>query len=149
MAVNYKIYQNKREGNTKDMFYARVALGETVTIKTLAQRMQDNCTVKYSDIVAVLAELSGTMKEELQRGNRVKIDGLGTFKIGISTKPAQTAKEFTIANISGTHVNFTPETTVDASTKKRVKSMLTGLKLKEADSYESLKEAEKANDKNE
>lgn len=149
MAVNYKIYQNKREGNTKDMFYARVALGETVTIKTLAQRMQDNCTVKYSDIVAVLAELSGVIKEELQRGNRVKIDGLGTFKIGISTKPAQTAKEFTIANISGTHVNFTPETTVDASTKKRVKSMLTGLKLKEADSYESLKEVEKANDKNE
>lgn len=143
MAVNYKIYQNKRSGLTQNMFYARATHRDTVCIKDLAQLMQANCTVKHSDIVAVLTELSEVMKAELQRSNRVKIDGLGTFKVGLSTKPAPTAKDFTAANVKGAHVIFMPEITTDAS-GKRVKALLAGLKVKEADSYKSLKEEEQA-----
>lgn len=139
MAVNYKVYQNKRKGEFKDMFYARATHGETMTIKQLAERMQDNCTVKKSDIIAVLTELSEVMKDELQRGNRVKIEGLGLFKIGLHTSPAPTAKEFTASNIKGAHVLFLPESTTDAN-GKRVKSMLVGLRVKEAEAYDNHKE---------
>ena len=64
MAVNYKVYQNKRKGEFKDKFYARATHGETVTIKQLAEKMQANCTVKKSDIIAVLTELSEVMKDD-------------------------------------------------------------------------------------
>ncbi len=145
MAVNYKVYQSKRNDDTKGKFYAKVAHNETVNIKKIAQIMQANCTVKYSDILAVLTELSEVMKDEIQRGNKVKIDGLGTFKVGISTRAADSAKEFTAANITNTRVLFLPEGTVDA-TGKRVKSLLAGMKVKEADSYESLKDIKDTHD---
>lgn len=141
MAVNYKVYQSKRNDVTKDQFYARAAHRDTVTIKEMAQTMQENCTVKQSDIMAVLTEFSGVLKAELQRGNKVKIDGLGTFKIGLTSTGAQSAKEFTAANIKGAHVLFMPEMSVDAN-GKRVKSLLAGLKVKEASAYDDLKEKE-------
>ena len=143
MAVNYKIYQSKLNNSTADKFYARATHRDTVGISEIASTMQANCTVKKSDILAVLTELSEVVKAELQRSNRVKIDGLGTFKVGLSTKPAPTAKDFTAANVKGAHVIFMPEITTDAS-GKRVKALLAGLKVKEADSYKSLKEEELA-----
>ena len=139
MAVNFKVYQDNRKGNTNGKYYARATYRETVTIKDLATRMQANCTVKHSDIVAVLTEFSEVLKEELLRSNRVKIDGLGTFKVGLSTTGAPSAKEFTVANIKGAHILFQPEAAKDGSTGKRVKNLLSGVKFKEADSYENLK----------
>lgn len=82
------------------------------------------------------------LKAELLRGNRVKIDGLGTFKIGMSTYPADTASEFTAANIKETHVLFQPESSKDAN-GKRTKALLAGICVKEASVYESPKDAEK------
>ena len=147
MAVNFKIYQSNRNGNTKGQFYARAAHRDTVTIKDLAEVMQNNSTVKYSDILAVLTELSEVMRQELQRSNRVKIDGIGTFKVAVRSKGAASAKEFTVAeNIKGVHVLFLPEVTVDAS-GKHVKTLLAGVKVRESDSYDSLKAKEKAEEK--
>lgn len=54
MAVNYKIYQSTAKNATKGLYYARTAYRETVDLKKLAEIMQANCTVKYSDILAVL-----------------------------------------------------------------------------------------------
>lgn len=139
MAVNYKIYKSTRRGATMGKYYGRAIHRETVTTKDLAQTMQANCTVKHSDIIAVLTELSEVVKAELQRGNRVKIEGLGTFKIGITTEGAESAKEFTAANIKGSHIIFMPELSVDAN-GKRVKSLLSGLRVKEAENYVSLKD---------
>ncbi len=141
MAVSYKVYKSNRKGTGAGMYYARAAHRDTVTVKELAQTMEANSTVKRSDILAVLAELSETMKAELQRSNRVRIDGLGTFKIGISTKPAKTAKDFTAnKNVSGVHIVFLPEITSD-SAGKRVKTLLAGVRVQEAGVYTPAEEA--------
>lgn len=137
MALNYKIYQSNANNLTKGKFYARASHKETVGIKELAAVMQDNCTVKHSDIVAVLSELSEVMKQELQRGNRVRIDGLGIFKVNIRSKGAKTAQEFSAAeNILGTRINFRPESFVNTN-GSHITNMLSGLKVKEDGTYES------------
>ena len=137
MALNYKIYQSNTNNSTKGKFYARASHKETVGIKELAAVMQDNCTVKHSDIVAVLSELSEVMKQELQRGNRVRIDGLGIFKVNIRSKGAKTAQEFSAAeNILGTRINFRPESFVNTN-GSHITNMLSGLKVKEDGTYES------------
>ena len=142
MAVNFKIYQSNRKGGTNGKFYARAAHRETINTKDFAEVMQNNSTVKRSDIVAVLTELSEVLRQELQRSNKVHIDGIGTFKVGIRSKGAKTAKEFNATdNIVGSHILFMPETTIDAN-GNRVKALLAGLKVKEAASYESLKSKE-------
>lgn len=137
MALNYKIYQSNANNSTKGKCYARASHKETVGIKELAAVMQDNCTVKHSDIVAVLSELSEVMKQELQRGNRVRIDGLGIFKVNIRSKGAKTAQEFSAAeNILGTRINFRPESFVNTN-GSHITNMLSGLKVKEDGTYES------------
>lgn len=142
MAVNFKIYQSNRKGGTNGKFYARASHRETINTKDLAEVMQNNSTVKRSDIVAVLTELSEVLRQELQRSNKVHIDGIGTFKVGIHSKGAKTAKEFNATdNIVGSRILFMPETTIDAN-GNRVKALLAGLKVKEAASYESLKSKE-------
>ena len=137
MALNFKIYKSNANNGTKDKFYARASHKDTVSIKQLAAVMQNNCTVKHSDIVAVLSELSEVMKQELQRGNRVRIDGLGTFKVNIRSKGAKTAQEFSAAeNILGTRINFRPESFVNTN-GSHITNMLSGLKVKEDGTYES------------
>lgn len=132
MAVFYKLYQENREGSAnKGKWYARAVHTGTVTIDDLADEMQANCTVKRADIVAVLSELVETMQKHLQMSHRVKLDRLGTFKIGMHTSPADTVKDFTASgNVKSVHVLFQPETKIDKN-KTRTRALLTGCKVQE------------------
>ena len=72
-----------------------------------------------------------TMRDQMQDGKRVKLDGFGSFKIGIQCRGARTAKAFTVAdNIEGLRVVFMPENTHDAS-GNRTKQFLQGCKVEE------------------
>lgn len=132
MAVFYKLYQDNRlNSKFKGQWYARAVHTGTVDIDDLADEMQANCTVKRADIVAVLSELVETMKTHLQMSHRVKLDRLGTFKIGMSTKPAENIKEFTANdNVKSVHVLFQPETKIEKN-KTRVKALISGCKVQE------------------
>ena len=132
MAVFYKLHQEKRkESKFKGQWYARAVATETVNTMALADIMQQNCTLKRSDIVAVIAELVDVMKQQLQDSKRIKLDGLGTFKIGLNTKPAAKAEDFNVTkNVVGTHVLFRPEVRVNKD-KSRVKALLHGCKVRE------------------
>lgn len=132
MAVFYKLYQDNRSSSKfKGQWYARAVHTGTVDIDDLADEMQANCTVKRADIVAVLSELVETMKTHLQMSHRVKLDRLGTFKIGMSTKPAANIKEFTANdNVKSVHVLFQPETKIEKN-KTRVKALISGCKVQE------------------
>ena len=72
----------------------------------LADRIQRNCSMKRSDVLAVLAELVEVMTDELQLGNRVKLNGFGSFKVGMKTTPAETEEDFTVTkNVKSLHVS--------------------------------------------
>ena len=132
MPVFFKLYRENRESSRfNGQWYARAVHTGTVDIDDLAEEMQANCTVKRADIVAVLSELVETMKKHLQMSHRVKLDRLGTFKIGMSTKPAATPEEFTASNnVKSVHVLFQPETKIEKD-NTRVRALLTGCKVKE------------------
>ena len=71
------------------------------------------------------------MRDQLQDSKRVKLDGFGSFKIGITSKGARSAKAFTTSdNITGMHVVFTPERSTDTA-GNRVKQFLHGVKVEE------------------
>ena len=145
MALNYRLYQSNRKDNTKDKRYARVTHTSTIDTNGLAAIMQANCTVKRSDILAVISELVEVMTTELQNSKRVRIDGFGTFKLGINTKAADHAKDFSVSrNVTGVHVLFLPETKIGAD-KRRTITFVDQVKLREADVYKVEKSAEAAN----
>ncbi len=134
MAVKYRIYQSNRKGAFQGKWYGRAVHDDLVTIDDLADIMQNNCTVKRSDILAVISELVEAMTTQLQNSMKVKLDRFGTFKMGIRTIPADTAKEFGRSNIVGMHVLFQPELKIDAK-GNRIQKFISGAKMVEITPY--------------
>lgn len=120
----------KQKGYGK--WYPRAVMTNTVDTNALATIMQRNCTVKKSDIVAVITELIETMQDQLQDSKRVKLNGFGTFKIGLSSTGANTAADFSVSkNVKGLHVLFQPEVKTD-SEGQRQKTFISGCNVQEA-----------------
>ena len=93
MAVFYRLVQDNRVNSThKGGWYARAKMIDTINLDEIAQRIQDNTTAKKADALAVLTEMVEMIKDFIQKSYDVRIDGLGTFKMGLSTSLAPTAK---------------------------------------------------------
>lgn len=134
--VQYVTYQDNRKNIGTGKFYARAVHTTTIDSEQLAERIQRNCTVKKSDVYAVLIELAEVMKDELQNSNRVKIDNFGTFKINIKSTGAESEDKFTAAdNITGTHVRFRPEFTRDTATGNIKVNFTDGVKFQKATGF--------------
>ena len=132
MAVFYRLSQvtsPKQKGYGK--WYPRAVMTNTVDTNALATIMQRNCTVKKSDILAVVSELIETMQDQLQDSKRVKLNGFGTFKIGMSSTGAEKASDFDARkHIKGLHVLFMPEVKTD-SEGQRQKTFISGCSVQE------------------
>ena len=132
MAVFYKIMKNNNpKSNTNGKYYARAYALQTINTAGLITEIEKICTVTDADVQAVLAALVFVMNQKLQDGYRVKIDNFGSFKIGLKSKPADSAKDFSVAkHIVGSCVNFQPEAHwSSADGNKRHRQFLTGLKV--------------------
>ena len=132
MSVFYRLNQDKSKNTMRSgKWYARAVSTSVINTRQLAEIMQRNCTVKRSDILAVIDELVETMRDQLQDSKRIKLDGFGSFKIGVRSLSAATAKEFSVSeNIKGMRVIFSPERSTDAS-GNRTKQFLQGIKVEE------------------
>ena len=132
MAVLYKLYQDNRDTSShKGEWYARAKTLDTVTLNEIAQRIQDNTTAKKADALAVLTEMVEVVRDYLQKSYRVKIDGLGSFKMSLKTSPAPTAKEFSASkNIKSMRALFQEDVTVDKN-GMRHRSLSSGATAKE------------------
>lgn len=136
----YKLYQNKNENMPKcyQKWYAHSVVTETVDLDYIAERIQRNCTAKKSDAKVVLTEMVEVIADCLKNSQRVKIDGFGAFKLGISSRGADSVQDFSVTeNIKSVHIVFQPETNVDAATRKRTKKMLQGIRFADSSSLAS------------
>ncbi|MBQ6203412.1 MAG: HU family DNA-binding protein [Prevotella sp.] len=145
MAHLYKLVQNMNENMVKcyQKWFARPVYTETINLMDIAELIQRNSTAKKSDAYAVLVEMVEVVSDALKASKRVHIDGFGTFKIGISSKGAETPADFNAnENIRSCRVLFQPEVTTDPSTHKRIKKMIQGMTYQSAASLVSAKEIE-------
>lgn len=131
MSIKFRLYQNnKSKSEQYKKWYGRALTLDTIGTDEIADIIESNCTVKRSDILAVLSELVVTMKRELQASNSVRLDRLGLFKIGITTGPADSQDDFDPKkNVKGMHIIFLPESRLVGG--KRVKTLLDGAKVAE------------------
>ena len=75
----------------------------------LAEYIQQQASVKRSDIKAVLDELGGAMKHYFELGQKVRLDGIGIFKVGFSSIGSATKDDCSAATITTRRVLFQPE----------------------------------------
>lgn len=109
MSAFYRKYQSKTPGKTQGKWYGRAVVMNNISTENLASEISHSTTVTYADILAVLAELTVAMQRHLANSERVVLDGIGSFKIGLRSSPADKKEDFTANNISGFHVIYSPE----------------------------------------
>lgn len=134
MPLAYRLYQDNRKTSLyPGKWYARAVHYETIDVKKVASEVEKVCTVTRADILAVIDSLVACMKTELQNSKSVKLDGMGIFNIGISSKFADSAEKFNAGTmIKGYHVNFLPETTGGGPKGvKRSRALIDGVTLEE------------------
>ena len=141
----YNLIQNKNYEmpNAFNKLYARPVVTETIDLDYIAERIQRNSTAKKSDAKAVLTEMVEVITDALQSSQRVKIDGFGAFKVGISSRGADSEEDYSAAeHVRGLRIIFQPETQTDPSTRKRSKKMLVGATLSDINGLVAKKEQE-------
>lgn len=145
MSVKYrKVVNNRKNSKTKGKVYGRAVVDGVIDTKEIARKINKRCTLTEPDIIAVINALETEIGYGLSDGKRVVLDGFGSFKVGLTTTPADSAKKFTSANIKGMHVIFLPATEMEQG--KRVKNMLKGVKAEEMTEYTGIGSGENTGD---
>ena len=91
-------------------FFAQAVYdGKFIETDELATYIQQQASVKKSDIGAVLDELGEAMKHYFELGQKVRIKGLGIFKVGFSSIGVDSVDDCTAATITERRVLFQPE----------------------------------------
>lgn len=143
MPIRFKVYQNNQPTTRRyKKWYARVATTGMLGTNELAQKIQNNCSLKKSDVKGAIDELVEVMTEALQNGQRVKLDGFGSFKIALNSKAADSREEFSVRkNITGLRMVFNPEVRIGQD-GHRSKSFIEGCTLSELTPYDDGKDEE-------
>lgn len=112
MSQKFKKLQNKNDESTAygKWFATAVYDQDFITTKELSQYIQSQCTLKESDVKAALDELGKAMKHYFEFGQKVKLEGIGIFKVGFSSIGSTTRDDCGAQNITTRRVIFTPET---------------------------------------
>ena len=91
-------------------YVARAAHLQTVTNEMIEEEVQENCTLKRSDVKAVLTELADTLRRHLQRGDIVTLDQIGRLKLEIIGQPVEEKGEFNPQeHINGVRLHIIPQ----------------------------------------
>lgn len=131
-----KVVNNRKGSKTQGKVYGRAVVSDTINTKKLCQNIRDRCTLTEPDVVAVVSALITEVSGQLALGNRVVLDGFGSFKVGLSSTPADSAKKFTSANIKCLRVIFQPA--IEMINGKRVKTLLKEVRVEELAEYKGL-----------
>lgn len=111
MAVKYVL---TKKGNPSDpqapkKVYAQAKGDGEVTFKKLSKEIAEgSTTVSDSDVLAVLNDLSKSLKRHLSEGRIVRFGDFGTFQMSISSEGAETEEKFHSALIKGGKIAFRP-----------------------------------------
>ena len=140
MAKFRKVKNNRKNSPTRGMIYGRAVVNRVVHTSAIAKNITERCTVTEPDILAVINALMTEISANIAEGNKVVLDEFGSFKLGIRTSPAVSAKKFTSANIKAMYIIYSPYSVMDQG--KRVKPMLSGIKMEEMTEYNGIEDKE-------
>ena len=85
MTVFYRLRQDNQERSRyRGCYFARAVNLGTIETDELARIIECNCSLKRSDVLAVLTELSDVVSKLLADSHRVRLAGIGSLMVGIN-----------------------------------------------------------------
>lgn len=147
MAILYRKVQNKIEGTKGyQSWYGRAVILDEISTDQLCEEIAHSTTVTEADVRAVFAELKIKMRDHMISSQRVTLDGIGSFKVGLKTSPTEKKEDFNANCIKGYRIIFQPETTFTPTGVNR-KGNRVGFRTKNLLEGASVQEFKEVNEK--
>ena len=112
MAIKYKLVEkvNPQDTTLPKKFYASAIHDKHYKMSQLAKELAGrSTTASEGDTYSVLIGLRDLIREHLDRGDKVSLDGIGSFVINVTSIGADSAEKFYPANIKGGKLVFQPD----------------------------------------
>ena len=101
--------KNPTKPEMPEKAYARVQINEVISTKKFVAHISDhNGVFSKGTVKGVTTDLVNCLREMLVAGNKVEIEGLGTFGISLSSEGAESMEKFTASNIKSVNLVFKP-----------------------------------------
>ncbi|MFB9271745.1 HU family DNA-binding protein [Lutibacter litoralis] len=89
-------------------YYAQSVTTGEAHFKTLLQETAKACKMSQVDANRLYYNLEAIIQQELEAGKVVRLGGIGSFQIGISSNGYDTPKEVTSNQITKAKINYRP-----------------------------------------
>ena len=97
MAIKIKLIRNNiKRSSSYGKYYAKTVSQGDVTLRDLAVETSRNCTLRESDVLAVVTELEDVMRHRLADGQTIVLDGIGRFSLRVESEGVNKPKDFNI-----------------------------------------------------
>lgn len=108
--INYSVNprKNPRDKEAAPKFYATAQKSQNINLDDIANAISVGTTVTRADVWAVIIAMMEQFMKELKNGNSVTLGELGTFRITIKSKGAETAEDFSTSLIKASSVRYFP-----------------------------------------
>ena len=97
--IHYDIYESPSLKGSDKSYHVRVAGSELISFESLKRQIAASSTASEGDVALVFEQVSRILAEELCKGNRVQLDGLGYFSLAIETDPTSNPKSINSSKI--------------------------------------------------
>ena len=111
------------KSRTEEKYFARARKTGKVGMNEIAEEIQRNCSATCGDVTLVLTELMDVIRDHLLNGEEVTIDGLGSFRVGVTSDSVANPAAFKKSNIRSVNLKFRQEAKRDAMTWKLTHSL--------------------------
>ena len=106
--MKFKVIQenNPIDKDKNALFYPFPLYLDTLEIRDLLQEISYASSVTPSDVRAVTDSLVEILQRYLVIGNKIKVDGIGTFKLSFNCSGKETSKDVSANDIYNAKVTF-------------------------------------------
>lgn len=102
-----KYKNNNAESASYGKWFGRLVPQGTLQTDAICRHIAKHGSIYTSDVVkGVVEKFVNCFEELLLQGYKLKLEGLGTFYLSVSTKGALKAEDFTANDIKTVHVKF-------------------------------------------
>ena len=94
MDIKYDFKANPfKEKDGKPVLYPAVVVKETITTDHIVKELSKHSAYSAGCVVGVLQEVADMVVSHLRQGKNVRLDGLGTFSLALSSREVTDRKE--------------------------------------------------------
>ena len=111
MALHY--YRTKKilwvKGEKKTQYIVKHRVQGTYTEEDIAEKLTKSLSMEAPEVLLLMDELADQITSAVLNGQRVKVDGLGTFSPSLKTKSNENLEDVTTDSIQKVKINFRPD----------------------------------------